>query len=165
MIAALPAASILSTGLCEPSHAQSTDGIALCEQISKTAAHFHRSWTFGESRRVAIESLSDLARECLQPGWDGYDAPALKPETFRVAHRFIRSMPPEIPPPEIGASSAGDITFEWAQSPFRLVSVGVSANGELHFASLNGNRRCFGSMPFDGTFDEQLFRLVEEALS
>ena len=111
-----------------------------------------------------MTELMDVANECSRAGWDGYGAPAISADTFRLAASFIASIPSDIPQPEIGASAAGDVTFEWAQSPHRMVSVGVSSNGEIHFASLNGQKRCFGSMPFDGAFDSQLQSIISEAL-
>ncbi|MCX6968354.1 MAG: hypothetical protein NTZ46_11380 [Verrucomicrobia bacterium] len=140
-------------------------GVEIHRKLSEMAADFRNTWTHGEHWNTAMSDLTDVAKECCHPNWDGYGAPAISPDTFRQAASFIESIPSDIPQPEIGASSDGDVTFEWAQSPYRVVSVGISSSGGLHFASLNGQKRCFGSMPFDGAFDSRLYSLIWEVLA
>lgn len=158
------AAPMLLTAPVDRSRPTSEIGRELYESISRMLAHVRESWTFGEPWKATIADLIDLSHECSQPNWDGYGAPALSPEVFRVAQRFVASIPFDIPTPTISASAAGEVTFEWAQTARRLVSVAVSANGEIYFASLNGRKRSFGSMPFDGTFDRQLHQLIKTVL-
>jgi len=107
---------------------------------------------------------SELMQECSRSGWDGYDAPAISFLTASNALEFIRTIPLSVPLPEISATSAGDITFEWAQTARRIVTVATSENGEVHYAALNGLRRTFGSYPIDGTFEPVLTELIESVL-
>lgn len=104
--------------------------------------------------------LEELRDVCTQSNWDGFDAPALDAEVFEVAARFLESLPQNLPAPELGASAAGDVSFEWETSSTCVVSVGVSANGQLHYAALEGNKRTFGSMPVGDQVDELLLSLI-----
>lgn len=123
-----------------------------------------RSWTFGEAARATLADLQTLAEECSQTGWDGYGATPIGPETLNAAERLVKSLPFDLPKPEASASPVGDIALEWAQTPRRIVSVAISGNGQIHFASLNGQNREFGSMPFDGTFSPRLAELIRNVL-
>lgn len=50
----------------------------------------------------------------LQPGWDGYKAPAIKRENAVFALSMLDAIySPDIPPPNIVPGSAGDIQIEW----------------------------------------------------
>lgn len=158
------AAPMFLTVACDRPRPASLEGKELMESISRTSAHIRESWTYGELWKATTADLVDLWHECSQLGWDGYNAPALTPAVIRMALRFVESIPFDIPAPEISASAAGEVTFEWAQTSRRIVSVAVSGNGEIYFASLNGNKRNFGSMPFDGTFDRQLHQLIQTVL-
>ena len=144
---------------------ESSVGVGIHQKLSEMAADFRNTWTHGEHWNAAMTDLAEVAKECFHSNWDGYGAPSISTVTFRMAAAFIESIPSDVPQPEIGASSDGDLTFEWAQSPYRVVSVGISPSGGIHFASLNGQKRRFGSMPFDGTFDSQLHSLISEVLA
>lgn len=136
----------------------------LNQEIGRVSSHVLSSLTFGEPLNISVSSLNDLWKETSVPNWDGYGAPALSQDVFHYALQFAQTIPYDIPAPEIGASSAGDITFEWAQTPRKIVSVGISPSGEIHFAALNGQKRSFGTLPFDGTFDTQLRHLITTIL-
>lgn len=153
---------ILFPAYDECSRAASTSACEIRQIIGQSADYIRGSWTYGEPSRHALSQLMALFYECAEPNWDGYDAPALKPQVFQYAKQFIASIPFDLPVPEIGASPQGDISFEWCLGPKKIVSVGVSSNGEIHFASLIGYRRVFGSFPFDGVFDGQLYSLVHD---
>lgn len=118
------------------------------------------SITFGDPRNKTFQELQSLKSECSQSNWDGYGAEPLSTEVFIQAQRFVESFPLDFVAPEISAASNGDISFDWAQTPFRIVSVGISANGYLHFAGLHGQKRCRGSMPISTIFDSTLQALI-----
>jgi len=163
MIFALAAPMIL-TAPCDRMRSASDVGQEIRLTLSGVSAHMRSSFTFGEPWRLAISNLSELMAECSRPDWDGYGAPAVSAETAHNALEFIRTIPFSLPLPEISATSAGEITFEWAQTSRRIVTVAVGENGEIHFAVLNGVKRTFGSYPMDGTFDPQLQVMIESVL-
>jgi hypothetical protein len=60
--------------------------------------------------------LEEIWAESSFQNWDGYNAPALSCDVFNYSQQFVQTIPFDIPQPEIGASAAGDITLEWAQT-------------------------------------------------
>ena len=163
MISALLTPMMLAAP-CDRPRSASEASMELNRVAMRVAAYVRSSMTFGEPWKVAVSHLQELWMECSSANWDGYGAPALSQDVFYCALQFVQTIPFDIPQPEIGASSSGDITFEWAQTPRRVVSVGVSPNGEVHYASLNGNSRHYGSLPLDGTFDPHLRSLIVSVL-
>lgn len=163
MIPALLAPMLLTTPAERP-RSTSDAGFEIHRALGEVSAHVRTSVTYGEPWNAALTQLAEIWKETTLPDWDGYDAPPLSSDVFHYALRFVQTIPFDIPQPDIGASAAGDITFEWAQTPRRIVSVGISPNGEVHYASLNGAKRTFGSFPLDGTFDPLLRSLIVSVL-
>lgn len=155
---------MILTAPCDRTRSTSDIGLEIRTTLSAVSAHWHRSFTFGEKWNVCINSLIDVVRECSQPGWDGYDAIAVSGQTAACALDFTRTIPNEFPLPEISATSGGEVTFEWALTARRLVTIAVGENGEVHYASLNGLKKNFGSYPLTGKFEPELRSLVESAL-
>ncbi len=161
------AAIALPLGLILPAdrmRSASKVGHEIRQTLCGITAHFRRSLTFGDKWHKCIEALMEVARECAKSGWDGYAASPLKPEALEYALTFIRSIPFDLPLPEISATSAGEITFEWAATARRLVTVAVADNGEVHYACLNGLKKTFGSHPLDGNFEPELKALIASVL-
>ena len=165
MIFAIAAAApMIFSAPCDSMRSASEVGREIRQTLSGVSDHLRSSVTFGEPWRRTVSSLTDLMRECSQPGWDGYASPAISNEAASNAIQFIRTIPLSIPLPEISATPAGDITFEWSQTAHRIVTVAVGDTGEVHYASLNGSKRTFGSYPLDGNFEPELLNSIESML-
>ena len=80
-----------------------------------------------------------MVKDCSLPGWDGYSAEPIAPETHDLAGEFLKALPLGIPVPHVSADPDGQITFEWYKNPRCTVSVSLSPDGDLHFASLVGS--------------------------
>ena len=111
--------------------------------------------TFGYTQNKMIIQLEEIFSECSSDGWDGYGAAPVTQETYANARFLISCIPfyllsPEILSPEIGAEPDGHLTFEWYRNPRCLISVSISPEGDLHYASLIGASRYFGTEPFLG---------------
>src|SRR4030095_2307577 len=78
-----------------------------------------------DSGQDVFEELLKTFEECRQPNWDGYEAQPVREETYRLAHRFLASLPLSIPVPSISAEPDGQITVEWHRSPQRTLSVSI----------------------------------------
>ena len=92
--------------------------------------------------------LQDLQLETAQANWDGYDAEPVRRETFDQALKFLESLPNATEPPTLGAEPDGHLTLEWHRSSDRTLSVSVSPEGMLHYASLIGPNRVYGTEVF-----------------
>lgn len=135
------------------------------KQIAEGRAQLRKSNSFGASIETAAEELHVLAEECGYIGWDGYGAAPVGQETIRQAEHFLNALPLGMSAPSVGAEPDGQITFEWYQSPRRILSVSVSPEGDLHYAALLGYKKSYGTEPFFGEIPSDILNLVRRAVS
>ncbi len=110
-------------------------------------------------------ALADIFDQCSLPNWDGYGALAVGPEALGAAQRVVRSLPPGMAAPSVGAEPDGQITLEWHHSRRRTLSISVNPERELHFAALLGPSSICGKEFFYGSFPSFLNELVHKVLS
>ena len=104
--------------------------------------------------------LDSLMIDYHQPGWDGYGAEAISPDAYRIAQRFIRSLPAGIPRPSLSADPDGCVTFSWRVSPRRLVLASVHPDYRIDYAALFGSAQNYGTEPFFDKFPTTLCDIV-----
>ncbi len=144
--------------------AQSEVGQTIRATLTDVSEHLRRSLTFGDQWQQAARNLEEVAEECAEPGWDGYEASAISSQTLGNAADFISTIPYSLPQPEISATSAGEVVFEWARGSRRIVTAAVGESGEVHYACLNGPKKTFGSYPQLGAFEPELLKVIESVL-
>lgn len=110
----------------------------------------------------AFDELAEVWEECRHPGWDGYGAMAVEPETLRGAYMLIESLPLGFPRPSISAEPDGQLTLEWRNSPTRLLSVSVDPEGFLHYAGLFGASKRYGTLAYFSSTPPELLQLVRD---
>ena len=76
------------------------------------------------NQRLLVE-LSDVYHECMEEGWDGYNALPVDQKTMRCAYLIIESLPPGFPMPSVGADPDGQIALDWRFAPHRMLSVSI----------------------------------------
>jgi hypothetical protein len=108
---------------------------------------------FCPAMSVLSAELADLMLECDKPGWDGYGAEAVGMSAYEAAKRFIESFPPGFPAPSLSADTDGCVTFEWRESPRRVLLVSVHPPSRVDYAAIFGSAKLYGSEP---SFGEQL---------
>jgi hypothetical protein len=163
MIITLATPMILAA-TCDRMRTASETGQEIYQALSNVTAHFHSSVTFGDKWHQSVNALMDVVNDCSRSGWDGYHAIPVSQETVVSALAFIRTIPLDLPLPELSATPGGEITFEWAQTSRRIVTVAVAGTGELHYAGLNGTKKSFGSYPLNGVFEPELRQLISSVL-
>ncbi|MDE2117249.1 MAG: hypothetical protein KGJ19_01480 [Betaproteobacteria bacterium] len=143
----------------------SADADYVVKRVAQGLAQLRKSNSFGAGIEAATQELRSLAVECSSIGWDGYVAAAIEQETIRQAERFLNALPLGIAAPSVGAEPDGQITFEWYQTPRRILSVSVSPEGDLHYAALLGYRKSYGTEPFFGEIPSDILNLVYRVIS
>jgi hypothetical protein len=139
-----------------------SDEAAYVAQRSEQARNRLRdSYAIGWGGTEVFSDLDDVVKDCSLPGWDGYGAEPIAPETHDLASRFLKALPIGTSVPSVSADPDGQITFEWYKNPRRTVSVSVSPDGDLHFASLVGAKSLFGTIPFYGQTPIEILELVQ----
>ncbi|MFP4192126.1 MAG: hypothetical protein ACLFU6_08670 [Candidatus Hydrogenedentota bacterium] len=109
----------------------------------------HSESLFG-TKHAALSELWEVAEECAEEGWDGEGAPPIEPWAVRLAERFIRVLPEDIPMPEPIPEPDGSIGLDWTLSPHQNLSVSFGANARLAYAWLDGSDRGHAVARFDG---------------
>lgn len=135
----------------------------LSRHRSKARKHLHQSSVIGVEN-VLFEELPEVWEECSTPNWDGYDALPVTEETYRNAERFLESLPLGFSPTSVGAEADGEITLEWYRSGRWILSVSVTPNGYLHYASIQGLSKIYGTEPFFATVPDSILVLIQRVL-
>lgn len=132
----------------------------IARQAQERRQKWLNSYTFGQKLSVSIKELNQIFQECSQVNWDGYQALPIAGETYELAHRFLEALPLGMPAPSLGVEPDGHITFEWYQSPRRMLSVSISPEGDLHYAALLGSSTHYGTEPFYGEAPSTILDII-----
>ncbi|MEI8194453.1 MAG: hypothetical protein WCI73_00945 [Phycisphaerae bacterium] len=158
MIVELAASALITYGM--PSRGTSETAQFVASQAEKGQRRLQDSFSLGWGARQAFAELDALAVECNAANWDGYGAAAVSANALALARQFITALPIGTPAPSIGAEPDGHVTLEWYRSPQRTLSVSVSAEGELHYAALLGQRTAYGTELYFGMVPQILLVLI-----
>jgi len=146
------------------STAQSEDAQTLFKEWRRHHESTQGSWTLSGDKRELFEELRDVALEASQDNWDGFDAVAVTGRTVQNAAEFILAFPPNLCKPELGISPRGDVSFEWAQSSSRVVSVAISHDRKISYGWVNRDEHGHGNYAFTGFFDPALYQRIQDVL-
>lgn len=132
--------------------------------IAKLAHDGRQKWlssfTFGQKLSVSSKELHQLFQECRQTNWDSYGALPIAEETYVLAYQFLEALPLGTSAPSLGAEPDGHITFEWYQSPRRMLSISISPESDLHYAALLGGGTLYGTEPFYGEVPRTILDII-----
>lgn len=109
---------------------------------------FSRSITFGEHLSKMLENLFQAKQEHSIDNWDGYGAKAIDEQSYENAIRFVLSLAPDIPTPEIGVEPDGEVVFEWYGGKRKVFSISMGSRNELTYAGLYGIITAYGVEQF-----------------
>lgn len=110
--------------------------------------------------KEVLPDLMEVKSETAEAGWDGYNACAIRSETFDRSVEFLESLPNTVATPTVSAEPDGHITLEWYRSPHRVLSVSVSPEGDLHYAALIGPNKAYGTEVFFGESPRVILDLI-----
>lgn len=156
----LALATMISCETPSLTRARSSSAVYVSNQSEKARKYLRNSYAIGWGGDDVFTELAEVASGCSLPGWDGYGAQPVNPETLAQATEFLKALPLSTPPPSVSADPDGQITFEWYKSPRRIISVSISSEGDLHFASLEGSKSFFGTVPFYGQAPTEIVEIV-----
>jgi hypothetical protein len=111
-------------------------------------------------RAELVADFYEVVADCSKSGWSGRASEPVQPESFEAGQKLISHLPDDIPSPTIGAIPEGLLTFEWYQSPKRLVWVVPNTNNGLDYAIRRGDEVFHGSAPFFGTLPETVLSQI-----
>jgi len=158
MIIEMTASAVLSGAATTPGSSETARFVA--EQAEQGRRQLQSSYAIGLG--AAFNELCEVAEECGSANWDGYGAEPVSDEAYRSAYRFLEALPLSTAAPSVGAEPDGHLTFEWHRGPRRTLSVSVSPEDELHFASLIGRQKDYGTRQFFGEVPQRIFELIQQ---
>ncbi|MBI2928630.1 MAG: DUF433 domain-containing protein [Verrucomicrobia bacterium] len=100
-----------------------------------------------QPRAEMLDELYDVYLDCRERNWDGYGAEPISYDAYLAAQKFIEAWLLTLPTAEISAAANGEISFEWYLAPDKIVSVGVSGDRVLSYASIFGPHKAHGTEP------------------
>jgi hypothetical protein len=142
-------------------HGSSFEAEYVSLESERVRKRLRDSFSLGWGGEGVFAELQEVNEQCSAPGWDGYRAEAIAPETVHLAKGVLMALPLGIPVPSISADPDGQITLEWYVSPRRTVSVSVSREGELHYSALFGSSSVFGTEPFYGNAPRNILEAIQ----
>lgn len=145
----------LSTGFSEAAKYVDERSLEGWKRLKKSEAVGFGSMVFDE--------LIDVWDECSQDNWDGQRAASVPWDAYNYTKRFLEALPLGTPVPSVGAEADGDLTLEWYRNPRQLLSVSISADGELHYAATIGRNRHGGTIVFLDEVPETILKLIRSA--
>lgn len=82
-----------------------------------------------------------------------------------ILKRFLRSIPKDIPKPELARDPDGDISVDWILSKNHIVSVGISDNERLPSAWIIENESGHLVVEFNNnTFPDEIYTLIKKSM-
>ena len=122
-----------------PQHAAVADEAGVIrEKALDLSKHIERSWVLFGSKKDALDRLYELAAECAEADWDGYDAEAVSQSAVEHSAYFIRRLPEDLPLPEISVEPDGEIALDWSPTPTQTFSVSIGTANRMACAWVNG---------------------------
>lgn len=147
-----------------PTHGVSPEAQSIVEKYREGLDRLKQAASYDRGLSAAYAELTDIEKECKEPGWDGHDAMPVHPLSVALARQFLETLPLGFEAPSISAEPDGQVSMEWYRSPSRILSVSLSPDGELHYASLFGSSRRYGSEPFSGPIPESVLELAAKIM-
>jgi len=96
-----------------------------------------------------FDQARDIAEECNQPDWDGYESAAISEEALRRSLILIHALPDFSSIPELVAAPEGEIAFEWNLGSDKTLSVTPKPDRLIYAVYLGANHSNCGKVPFD----------------
>jgi hypothetical protein len=107
-----------------------------------------------------FQELVNVFMESQNEDWDGYGGKPAESSALFYSNHFINQLSPDIPTPEFGVDTDGDIAIEWDLDPRRILSIRVSRDGTLNYAGLIGHKTFFGTE----TLSERIPKSISQGL-
>ena len=117
--------------------------------------------SFGQRMLAPLSDLEEVFIECLNVGWDGYDARPLSIAAFTDARNFIRLLPTNISAPEIVPEPAGGIGLEWISPNSGRFIISFDGSGTYAYAGIyNSGARVRGIELMSDSFPKELNNFI-----
>lgn len=132
----------------------------IAKQNERWMDKLQRSYSLGLRGKGVFDDLLNVLNLCNSADWDGYGAQPVTYRSYQFACSFLKALPLGVSPPAISAEPDGHITLEWYRSSRHILSVSISPEGDLHYASLHGYSKSYGTEPYWGIVPRIILNLI-----
>lgn len=88
---------------------------------------------FSGAKQSLSASVSRVYDE-LQALSHDYDDVEFSEPTKRIAMAFLEALPADVPAPDLGLDNDGEVTFDWAGTNGRMMTLALRGDGRLSYA-------------------------------
>lgn len=88
---------------------------------------------FSDARQSLSASVARVYNE-LQALAHSYGTVEFPAGTKRIAMAFLEALPADVPAPDLGLDDDGEVTFDWAGTNGRMITLALRADGRLSYA-------------------------------
>ena len=152
-------------GIIAESSGTSNESNVIQENVLKIKDDLQQSFT-GQGLQILLKELDKVFSECSVAKWDGYYAVPISSDAYEETIRFLKSLSPFIPPPEIVPEPDGELALEWSLSTNRFFIVGFKGDGIVTYSGLFATQKVYGKEHFIETLPqvitENICRLLYE---
>jgi hypothetical protein len=153
---------VFSCATCAcPTGGQSHESVFVKRGLSNLRATLKETRSIGA--QAVLDDLYQLAVDCAEPDWNGYGASPLNARSFRDAEALIHALPMDSAGASLGATSKGWVTLQWGRTQRWTLSLIITDDGWIHWASLFGTSRDHGTVPFQGFIPRDLVDRIQRA--
>lgn len=126
------------------------DYSALSFFFKETVEHLRETRTLGAAADI-VDQIYDVASDCLEAGWDGYDSLPVNHASIVMTKSFVEHFPVTsgIPLPEIVPESNGNLALEWYIDKNHVFIARIKESGEIVYAGLFGANKTHGTEYFN----------------
>lgn len=126
----------------------SFEGTDLTARIVASVESLRESETVGRAIANRRLALDEAVEECSVPNWDGYGAAPANGLSIEWAGRFLEDLPTSVRDPEIAIDPQGDVVLDWILENGHMLSVSISAVGEISYAMRSHSSKFTGIEPY-----------------
>lgn len=92
--------------------------------------------TSGQRIIPMVNDLVEVFNECLEEGWDGYDAQPISIGAYSDALTFLQLLPTSSPPPDVVPEPDSSIGLEWSNQESSRFLVSFDGSGTFAYAGI-----------------------------
>ncbi len=151
-----------TAALSRQGSAVSREAAAFRQNATPVVEHSEQSVALFGPKANALSELSELAIECREADWDGYGAESLDARALHMAREIIRSLPDDLPMPELSIEPDGCVSLDWMPNRNRTFTLSAGKADRLPYAWIDGTDRGHAVARFtDGKLSPRILQEIK----
>jgi hypothetical protein len=126
----------------------SAESRALEKAATQMVSKSREAVSIDTAKNALVSRLWEMAEECGENDWNGYEAAPLSLAAVEQAVEFIRAWPFEDDLPDCAPEPDGSVNLEWIYTRHRRATVSLDGGQRLAFAWLDGANKGRGVAAF-----------------